>query len=385
MDSTTNGDFTTTPATATLNPRPCLLYYLIIATLVGGITIVIGLLGNALSLKILGKQRKKSSTIQALCLLAVADSFVLVACLPVPVAGVLGMIYGLKGSHSVGVLASVYTFEVARIFNQVSTLLTVILMWQRYVAVCLPHKAKRLCTVRMVNIASGCSSMAACAFYLPNFFLYSLKTSSNGGLYPVSHSLVHNAYFQTFHSLVLTYLVSYIIPVTSLLYMSVGILKSLKSNSNSATAASSQNARKDLTKSSIAIVIIFIICQSLQPTKRVLMWVYDPFTRNVACGGELQYFAFMPHIALMLNSSANFSVYILFARGFRRKLMAILTNRNAVAPSDFSSSTNAGTSVGTASEVSNRSKHIGGKNEFNSAMVMTLTGPTADVAAPNSS
>ncbi|ELU08578.1 hypothetical protein CAPTEDRAFT_211241 [Capitella teleta] len=327
MDSTTNVDSTTASAATAVNPGPCLLYYFILATLVGGITIILGLLGNALSLSILGKQRKTSSTIQALCLLAVGDSFVLIACLPVPVAGVLGMIYGLKGSHSVGVLASVYTFEVARIFNQVSTLLTVILMWQRYVAVCLPHKAKQLCTVRMVNTVSACCSVAACLFYLPNFFLYSLRTSSDGGLYPVSHSLVHNAYFQTIHSLVLTYFVSYIIP----------------------------------------------------PTKRVLMWVYDPFTRNVACGGELQYFAFMPHIALMLNSSANFSVYILFARGFRRKLLAILTRRNAVAPTESNSNTNPGANTNhidsMASTRSCKAARDKASTEAKSSKARTPTGP----------
>ncbi|ELU00017.1 hypothetical protein CAPTEDRAFT_206561 [Capitella teleta] len=273
MDSTTSEDFTPTEVTPTLNTRPCVLFTFIVGTLIGGLSIIIGLVGNMLSLTILGKERKKSSTIQALCLLAVADTGLLLAYSPLP-------IIGIYNSRNVGVFAGVYSFEVARICNQLSTLLTMILMLQRYVAVCLPHKAKQLCTVRIVNRISACASLAAVAFYLPNFFLYSIKTRQDGIFYPVSHPLMHNAYFQMIYSVILTYLVSYIIPVVSILYMSVAILRRFKSHSNTiASSVSSQHARKDLTKSSIAIVIIYVICQSFQPIRRILMWVYDPYMR----------------------------------------------------------------------------------------------------------
>ncbi|ELU11654.1 hypothetical protein CAPTEDRAFT_218098 [Capitella teleta] len=226
-------------------------------------------------------------------------------------------------------------------------------MWQRYVAVCLPHKAKQLCTVRIVNRISVCAVLATVAFYLPNFFLYSIKTSDGGVSYPVSHPLVHNAYFQMIYSVILTYLVSYIIPVVSLLYMSVAILKSLKSHSNTiASSVNSQHARKDLTKSSIAIVVIYVICQSFQPIRRILMWVYDPYMVSIDCGGELFYFSYEPHLALMFNSSANFGIYILFARGFRRKLILFITRRNGVGPNDSNdSTTKPGTSGANPSEM----------------------------------
>ncbi|ELU03008.1 hypothetical protein CAPTEDRAFT_217533 [Capitella teleta] len=333
MDSTTDGYFTTAPAAAAINTKPCVLQNFILGSLVGGFTIVPGLLGNVLSLIILGKERKKSPTIQALCLLAVADSMLLLSYLSMVAFGIRGMTNGYYEALPVGVFTSVYMYELARIFNQVSTFLTVILMWQRYVAVCLPHKAKQICTVRMVNTTSACSSVAACVFYLPNFFLYSIKSSNDGFFYPVSRPLVLNTYFQTIYSVILTYLVSYIVPVASLICMSVAILRCLKSHSNSATSSNS-NARQDLTKSSIAIVIIFVLCQSFQPIRRVLMWAYDPFIPNVTCGGDLQYFAYVPHVALVLNSSANFSVYVLFAKGFRGKLIAFLPRKNAVAPID---------------------------------------------------
>ncbi|ELU00720.1 hypothetical protein CAPTEDRAFT_202118 [Capitella teleta] len=347
MDSTTAEDFIVTEANVTVFTKPCILYFFIVGTLLGGFLIIIGLLGNFLSLIILRKERKKSSTIQALCLLAVADTGLLLSYFPFPMMEATWA----RKTYLVGMIAGVYTFEAARICNQVSALLTMILMWQRYVAVCLPHKAKQLCTVRIVNQIAACSGVAALAFYLPNLFLYSIKTSDDGGYYPVSHPLVKNAYFQMIYSVILTYLVSYIIPVVSLLYMSVAILRSFKSHSNTiASSVSSQHARKDLTKSSIAIVVIYVICQSFQPIRRILMWVYDPYMVSIDCGGELFHFSYVPHLALMLNSSANFGIYILFTRGFRRKLFTFLIRKNAVGPTDYNDiGTKPGTSIANTS------------------------------------
>ncbi|ELT90742.1 hypothetical protein CAPTEDRAFT_187430 [Capitella teleta] len=344
MDSTTR-DSSSAEATAVPFTRGCLLYFYMVGTLVGGSFIIIGLIGNCISLIILGKERKKSSTIQALCLLAVADTCLLLASSLFPIVDTPW----IQSSEKLYYAVFLYMFEMARICNQVSTLLTMILMWQRYVAVCLPHKAKQLCTVPIVNRIAVCSSVVALAFYLPNFFLYSITTTDDGFVDTVSNPIVRNKYFQVIYSVILTYLVSYIIPVVSLLYMSVAILRSLKSHdNNAASSANSQHARKDLTKSSIAIVVIYVICQSFQPIRRILMWVYDPFPRSASCGGEVFYFSYMPNLALIMNSSANFGIYILFARGFRRKLIAVLIRRNAVGPNDFTDSTTLSTQPGTS-------------------------------------
>ncbi|ELU00011.1 hypothetical protein CAPTEDRAFT_206556 [Capitella teleta] len=281
MDSTTARD-STTETTGPLLTKSCKLYFFIFGSLLSGFLIVIGLFGNCLSLTILGKERKRSSTIQALCLLAVADTCLLLAYCPFPIMDTPWA----RKTNSIGIFAAVYMFDVARICNQVSALLTMVLMWQRYVAVCLPHKAKQLCTVRIVNWISAFFVVAAFVFYFPKFFLYSIKIRDNGVFYTVSNPLMRNEYFQMVYLVILNYLVSYIIPVVCLLSMSVAILRSLKShNGNIGASVSSQHARKDLTKSSIAIVLIYVLCQSVQPIRRILMWVYDPYMKSSSCGG----------------------------------------------------------------------------------------------------
>ena len=56
---------------------PCEVYNLMVRVVFGGIVAVLGLGGNILTIIILGKDRKKSITIQCLIYLAVVDCFVL--------------------------------------------------------------------------------------------------------------------------------------------------------------------------------------------------------------------------------------------------------------------------------------------------------------------
>ncbi|ELT98169.1 hypothetical protein CAPTEDRAFT_208274 [Capitella teleta] len=336
----------TTAAATTLPPSKrfvdtwaCTLYYFYSGTIFGGFLVALGLIGNFLSVLVMAPERKKSSTVQALCLLAMADSLLLVVYAgTIPAMGFRKFVFGWMSGYNEDIISSVYLFELARIFNQVSAFITMILTWQRYVAVCIPHKSKQLCTPQMVNRLALASYAISIAFYFPNFFLYTLKKNDRGLFFPVSTSLVKSSAFQTIYSIILSYLMSYIIPVGSLVYMSIKILSNLDPKSSVAKSDRAQNVRKDLTKSSIAIVVLFVLCQSFSPIRRILMWIYDPYLKHALCGGDLVYFSGVPHLALMLNSAANFLIYIVFAKGFRKKMAALFTRNKAVAPLDPSSS-----------------------------------------------
>ncbi|ELT93361.1 hypothetical protein CAPTEDRAFT_212905 [Capitella teleta] len=385
MDSTTTGHLLR-KTTMDLDTRPCVLYYWVFGTLVAGSVITIGLIGNALSFVIMSKDQKKSSTVQALCLLAAADTCLLLALSYIPIIGIRKWLHGWYEAHNQTIFCAVYMNEIARICNQISAFLTMSLTWQRYVAVCIPHKAKQLCTIKIVNIIAAVSTMLAVFFYLPNFFLYSIKISDDGIFQPVSDPLVYDPYFQMIYSVILTYLVSYIFPVVSLMYMSVSILRNIKPNSIE-QLGKSQVVRKDLTKSSIAIVILFVLCQSFQPIRRILMWIYDPYLKNTLCGEFLFYFSGIPHFSLILNSAANFGIYILFARGFRKKLIALFNRRNAVAPTGTSTdcsnaraptgTTNDGTHAiaptGTTNDCTNARAPTGITNDCTNAIISTGT------------
>ncbi|ELT98954.1 hypothetical protein CAPTEDRAFT_186374 [Capitella teleta] len=313
----------------------CILYYFIFGSCIGGLLIVFGLTGNGITIAIMGRERKKSATINCLFMLAIADSFVLLTYgfILIPM-GLRKLAFGWWNGHNYNYISIIQVIEVTRIFNQVSAFIIMLVTFQRYVSVCLPHRAKQLCSVRYVNILTGISYVASILFFLPNFFTYVLVKDSVTHRYrTVSQPLVLSSTFQIMYATVATGLVTYVIPVFSISFMSIRMIRAMRAQSKTMQKSEDRNqARKDLTLSSIAIVVIFIICQSFMLIRRVLMWVYDPFPRYARCGGVLQYFGFVPYITMVINSAVNFGIYVILAKGFRKKVVRLFIGGNRIAP-----------------------------------------------------
>ncbi|ELU03390.1 hypothetical protein CAPTEDRAFT_188939 [Capitella teleta] len=320
----------------------CILYYFIFGSCIGGLLIVIGLAGNGITIAIMGRERKKSATINCLFMLAIADSFVLLAygfmLLP---SGIRKLAFGWWNGHNYNFVTLTYVVEVTRIFAQVSAFITMLVTFQRYVSVCLPHRAKQLCSVHLVNILTCISYVASILFFLPNFFTYVLVMDSKTHRYrSVSQPLVLSSTFQILYATVATGLVTYVIPVLSLSFMSIRIIQAMKAQSKAMQKSEDRSqTRKDLTLSSLAIVAVFTLCQSFVFARSILKWVYDPYAKYARCGGVLQYFTFVPYITMVINSAANFAIYMILAKGFRKKVVRIFTGRNQIAPKGLSGET----------------------------------------------
>ncbi|ELT87480.1 hypothetical protein CAPTEDRAFT_198856 [Capitella teleta] len=320
----------------------CILYYFIFGSCFGGFLIIIGLAGNGMTIAIMGRERKKSATINCLFMLAIADSLVLITYgfMLIPV-GIRKQFFGWWDGHNYNNITMRYGTEITRTFNQVSAFITMLVTFQRYVSVCLPHRAKQLCSVRLVNILTAVSYVVSILFFLPNFFLYAIVEDSVTHRYRfISQPLVRSSTFQILYATVATGLMTYVIPVSNLSFMSIQILRAMKTQSKVMQKSDDRTqARKDLTLSSVAIVALFIICQSFDLVRRVLMWLYDPYTRASRCGGELQYFGFVPYITMIINSASNFVIYVILAKGFKKKVMRLLKRRNQVAPNETTNMT----------------------------------------------
>ncbi|ELU08999.1 hypothetical protein CAPTEDRAFT_214449 [Capitella teleta] len=154
----------------------CILYYIIFGSCFGGFRII----------AIMGREKKKSTTINCLFMLAISDSLVLFThgCMIIPL-GIRKYFFGWWNGHN-NYIALTYGVELARTFNQVSAFITMLVTFQRYVSDCLPHRAKQLCSVRLVNIITAVSYIVSILFFLPNFFLYVIVEDS------VTHSHLHS-------------------------------------------------------------------------------------------------------------------------------------------------------------------------------------------------
>ncbi|ELU10121.1 hypothetical protein CAPTEDRAFT_187286 [Capitella teleta] len=312
----------------------CILYYFIFGTCIGGVLVIVGLAGNAVTIAVMGRERNTSATVNCLFMLAITDTLVLlsngIAIIPL---GLRKLVFGWWNGHNYNNVALLYGIEISRIFNQISAFITMLVTFQRYVSVCYPNRAKQVCSVRLSNIVVAISYLASVLFFLPNFFLYVLVKDSSNRYRGKTLPLALNKTFQVLYSGAATAIVTYIIPVSTLIFMSIQILRAMHAKSQAAQLSREQ-ARKDLTLSSVAIVALFVVCQSFSSANRVLMWVYDPYFVAARCGGDLQYFFFVPQVAMVTNSAANFAIYVVLAKGFRKKVKRLFSRQSRVAHDD---------------------------------------------------
>ncbi|ELU08174.1 hypothetical protein CAPTEDRAFT_208895 [Capitella teleta] len=170
--------------------------------------------------------------------------------------------------------------------------------------------------------------------YSPGFFKYKIIKVEGGLFRALPTSLGGNMIYYYLHTVVIMNLVSYVLPMVIISYATIRLIISLRSQT---TSMSSQRAKRDLTKSVVVIVILFIVLQSFRPVRYILLRVFNPYSKAIRCQGPLMYFAPLPPFTTILNSSVNFLIYVLCAKGFRKRVATIIClKRNKLGPAESS-------------------------------------------------
>ncbi|ELT92032.1 hypothetical protein CAPTEDRAFT_205509 [Capitella teleta] len=291
----------------------CKAYYFWLRLVFGGFVVTLGLIGNILTIMIMRKQKTKTTTILALTYLAIADFCVLVI---YGSMNITSPILDFVNNRSVGFKIKLFIarclIQPSQSFNLVSVYITVIVIWQRYVGVCLPTKAKTYVSMRIVKVQVVCVVIGAVLLYLPSFCMNCFFPEMMH--FDLRSTAIH-AGFTIFYDLILSYTISYIIPIVSLVTMSFGLVRGLRNMKFQGD--NKQKTKKEMTFSLVVIVIVVVICQSFAPIRRILRWKYPSYKMAIRCGGDLFYFGPIEVLFVMINSSCNFFILVVCARGFR--------------------------------------------------------------------
>lgn len=293
----------------------------------GWLIIPFGFVGNSLTILVMNQTWHKSATQLLFSYLALADTLTLAAyCAHVLINPMLKLTGHMRESNNLRAVAIAYITNTSIIFNQTSVLMTVLVAWQRYLSICYPHSARRYSSHKFIHVASSSAFFVAVIFYIPNYFMYRLDTS-NGTYSLWLADFAKLPAFTIFYTVVLSYLVSYVIPIALLTFMAFGLMRATWKNSKKSSSNNMEKAKHELTLSVIIVIFIFIICQSFGPVRHILKWVYDPYLVAITCGGSLFYFGPFPVFFQVINSSVNFVVYVVCATGFRRNLKKLFTRK----------------------------------------------------------
>ena len=148
----------------------CHFYRFIIYTVIVGALVVVGIIGNSLAFVVFWKDTIKTSTSFLFQALSLIDSVLLVSVFLIyTIDSFVEYTDMLQGLSSTSPYQIRWSFPVATTAHTASIWVTVLIAVNRYVAVCLPYKASRWCTVFMAKKQLAVVLLIAVLYNAPTF------------------------------------------------------------------------------------------------------------------------------------------------------------------------------------------------------------------------
>ena len=273
------------------------------------------------------KDKVRTSTLFLFQGLSVVDNFLLVTVMPLyciePFVRYTGF-YPNYLNRGYNYLILLYIFPWASISQTATIWLTVLVGVNRYIAVCKPYQAARLCTVRQAKIQLSVVVVFSVLYNVPRFFEYYVQpeTVDNATYFrPNLTTLGGNKLYTVIYDNILYMLFMLILPLVSLTLLNILLIRELKKLNRKRAEMQSARQQQDnnVTLVLIIVVLVFIVCQSPALVTKFMWSVLDDTARE--CGGPQFYFSKLSNLLVITNSSVNFIVYFMFNTRFRQILL----------------------------------------------------------------
>ena len=306
------------------------LFDTVIGLWVPGLLALFGIVGNALSLWVLSRDRSKSATMTSLKALAASDFILL--------AGALGqqvVPLTCDWTHSTGEFCArqgylqVYAWPIVCTAQTATIWLTVLISTERYVAICAPLSAGRV-GVGKVLLAIVVIGIVSIVFNLPRFFEY--RPVSVGGVDGVAvrvelrdTELRLDSVYRYLYNTALFGIVMYAAPLSTVAALNIRLTSAVtEARRNWSALNSTQKRELRATVLPLVIVLVFAVCCTVSLLGFVLDAVYaaavDKYPR------WLQQFSAVANVLVIFNSAINFVLMLCFGAKFRRMLRQALSD-----------------------------------------------------------
>ena len=225
-----------------------------------------GIVGILLTLIVLSRKSMRTSTNCYLMALSVADLAFLV---------LLASLFVHSGAHESNTfhVYAVYAAVMTSVTLMASIWLTVMLAIERYVAICRPFLASRVCTVRVAVTAICVVFVLALASRLPNFWEHRItwyRDPADGNrsvMYVEMTELAFdNVYVRVYPWMVDAALAS-VVPFVALLVLNVSLVREVRRSTRylqhhiASVSTTTQREELQISVMLISIVVVFFVCQ----------------------------------------------------------------------------------------------------------------------------
>ncbi|GBP60918.1 FMRFamide receptor [Eumeta japonica] len=285
-----------------------------------------GVLGNALSVLVLTRPRMRSSINCLLVGLASCDTVVILT--SVLLFG-LTAIYPYTGRlryyyYYVCPLLTPLVFPLALVAQTMSVYLTLVVTIERWVAVCRPFRARALCTAARARWYVLGTAAFALLYNAPKFLEVSVERIEDDGefVYCITASSFRSGLYVTIYIHWMYLVVMYALPFTALAALNVCIVRQVRRASRErARLSRSQRRELSLTTMLFAVVLVFFVCNLLPLVINTCESFFD---------GQLERLDPLiktSNLLVMINSSVNFVIYVIFGDKFKRVFLEMFCAR----------------------------------------------------------
>ena len=340
MSVSQNGDafpnVTTNASVEEVYFRPiggCQLYSFIIYTGVVGLLCILGTVGNLTAFAVFWKDNIKTSTSFLFQGLSFIDTIMLVCVFPIYVIKpFVDYTQMMTGYRYVEPFVLVYGLPLAFMAQTATIWVTVLVGVNRYVSVCKPYQAPRLCTVAQAKKQLAIVLLFAILYNVPKFFesklAWGVDERTNTTFVRPSHTdLGMNRLFLIIYGNIFYLVFLLILPLLILTVLNIRLIDALKALKRKRAEMQSRQQQQDnnVTFVLIIVVLVFTICQAPALVNQILWNVLDDDAR--ICGGFQFFYSRISNTLVIVNSSVNFLIYFLFNTRFRQVLVQNVCKR----------------------------------------------------------
>lgn len=304
-----------------------------------GLVCLFGLVGNSLSFAVLHKYSKSSVATYLLKALAIMDNLFLASAAAVQIIPGMAIYFGHeKMLARVYTVLQKYAWPPVHMIQMGTVWMLVLVASNRYIAVCMPLRAPRLCTKRRVQCQMLALTATIVIYNVPRFMEYNYvkvnqtQPDNTTLLVPYNAGLANSKVYNILYENVSYCLFVFLLPLVILIFFNVHLVRELKKAQQYRRVLKTSGRtveENNITLVMIIIIVVFIVCQTPASINQILFYVLDDDSHHATSGcTPYMHFFHLANLLITINSAVNFVVYCLFRRQFQQELRALLCRRH---------------------------------------------------------
>ena len=287
----------------------CRLFEFIISTVIIGMLIVVGIIGNSLTFAVFWKGTFNKSTSFLFMCLSLTDSAVLLTAFVfmsiLPFVDYTGHLPSFCNAYQ---YVFAYVFPLCFMAQTANVWVTVLITVNRYINVCVPLGASQWCTIAKVKIQVTVVLLLSILYNIPKFVEYKVEyvAAINGTACFDCRRYENSSFgdaFDLIYNIILYAIFTIVLPICILAVLNIRLINALKARrlmQEQISNVHSQN-KNDMTFVLVIVVIVLIVCQLPAAVSRVL-WIATPKTA-FSCGGYMFYVWPITNLLVIFNSA----------------------------------------------------------------------------------